>query len=152
MNGGIISQIDAPRTIYERPANSFVASFIGVTNLIPARAPAVTTVPDGGVAETSHGPMHCVLGATVRPSASAMICIRPEAISLVPRQADTPDRVNRLEGTIGDSVYVGDSVDYGVHVGHTVFRVRAPARQRFNPGEAVTLHIGAEDCLLLADN
>lgn len=67
-------------------------------------------------------------------------------------QAKAPDGVNRLEGTIGHSVYAGDSVDYAIHVGQTIFRVRAPARQRLNPGEAVALHIGATDCLLLADS
>jgi iron(III) transport system ATP-binding protein len=151
MNNGTIAQIDAPRTIYERPASSFVASFIGLTNLVPARAPAVTNSA-GGVAETSHGPLHCVFGASVRPSEPAVISIRPEAIALVSPHGETADRTNRLEGTIGDSVYVGDSIDYGVHVGQTVFRVRAPARQRFTPGEAVALYIGAADCLLIVEN
>jgi iron(III) transport system ATP-binding protein len=35
MNGGVIQQIGKPQTIYQRPANVFVSSFIGLSNLLP---------------------------------------------------------------------------------------------------------------------
>lgn len=36
MNGGIIQQIDTPARVYQRPANQFVANFIGLSNFLPA--------------------------------------------------------------------------------------------------------------------
>ncbi|AGH81917.1 ABC transporter ATP-binding protein [Psychromonas sp. CNPT3] len=35
MNKGVIEQIGTPQEIYEKPANRFVASFVGITNFIP---------------------------------------------------------------------------------------------------------------------
>ncbi|MEF9877888.1 MAG: ABC transporter ATP-binding protein [Clostridia bacterium] len=37
MNGGVVQQIDKPKRIYQRPANLFVASFIGLTNVLNAK-------------------------------------------------------------------------------------------------------------------
>ena len=37
MNEGDIQQIGIPKALYQRPANLFVASFIGLTNLITSR-------------------------------------------------------------------------------------------------------------------
>lgn len=34
MNGGVIQQIDTPKNIYQRPANTFVSTFIGLSNII----------------------------------------------------------------------------------------------------------------------
>ena len=38
MDGGIIQQIGSPKELYQRPANKFVATFIGRTNIISAKA------------------------------------------------------------------------------------------------------------------
>ena len=37
MNNGIIQQIDTPKKIYQRPANLFVSTFIGLSNIVPAK-------------------------------------------------------------------------------------------------------------------
>ena len=34
MNGGVIQQIDTPKNIYQRPANLFVSTFIGLSNIM----------------------------------------------------------------------------------------------------------------------
>ena len=44
MNHGRVEQIDAPEQVYERPATTFVAGFIGVSNLMPGTVSSV----DGG--------------------------------------------------------------------------------------------------------
>ena len=36
MHNGVIQQIDTPKNIYQRPANTFVSSFIGLSNFLPA--------------------------------------------------------------------------------------------------------------------
>lgn len=38
MNGGVIQQLGTPKHIYQRPVNEFVSSFIGLSNLLDARA------------------------------------------------------------------------------------------------------------------
>ena len=37
MSNGVIEQVDTPETVYERPSTTFVAGFIGVSNLMPGR-------------------------------------------------------------------------------------------------------------------
>src|ERR687885_2072157 len=65
MNHGVVEQVADPETVYERPATTFVAGFIGVSNLMPGEVisangggaqvrldagPTVTTAESGGAA------------------------------------------------------------------------------------------------------
>jgi ABC-type sugar transport system ATPase subunit len=91
LDRGRLQQVAAPREIYERPANAFVAGFIGnpPMNLAPAR---LSSGPDGGLL------LH--LGPHVVPAAPAAVAadrlrawlgapltagVRPEALRLGPR-------------------------------------------------------------------
>ncbi len=77
MNKGRIQQIAAPQEAYDRPANTFVANFLGRTNLLP-----------GTVERTAHGTSITVAGARwpviqpVPPGPGAL-AVRPEKIRFV---------------------------------------------------------------------
>jgi iron(III) transport system ATP-binding protein len=78
---GAVQQIGAPREIYERPANLFVADFMGLVN----RLPAILIEQAQGTALVRVGPHE--LRATIGPDAAAgsgavALVIRPEAIRL----------------------------------------------------------------------
>jgi ABC-type Fe3+/spermidine/putrescine transport system ATPase subunit len=80
-NQGAVQQIGAPREIYERPANLFVADFMGLVN----RLPAILIEQAQGIARVCVGPHE--LQATIGPDAAAgsgavTLVIRPEAIRL----------------------------------------------------------------------
>jgi len=78
MNGGVVQQVGRPAQIYRRPANTFVASFIGTTNtldrpvqrsdgrLLVALAPGVTMDVTDAVDDTTVG---STLTASARPEA-----------------------------------------------------------------------------------
>ena len=70
MRGGQIAQIDKPQVIYHRPANAFVAEFVGTMNRL--RGP----VRDGAFA-IGDGKMHVRL-AVGGPDRDATLCFRPE--------------------------------------------------------------------------
>src|ERR671910_1239051 len=50
MSNGVVEQVADPETVYERPATTFVAGFIGVSNLMPA------TIEQGGRVQIDDGP------------------------------------------------------------------------------------------------
>ena len=84
LHNGRLQQCDTPRALYERPANSFVASFIGSPsmNLLP--------VPLGANGSVSLGGVEVPLPETVRAAAAAggwselTLGIRPECLELAP--------------------------------------------------------------------
>ncbi|MBI5305640.1 MAG: ABC transporter ATP-binding protein [Chloroflexi bacterium] len=69
MHDGQFAQVGAPAEIYRAPANAFVARFLGLTNMFPARA-----LPDGR-AETPLG-----IFAVTRPIENAVALVRAENV------------------------------------------------------------------------
>ncbi|KJZ17989.1 ABC transporter ATP-binding protein [Loktanella sp. S4079] len=65
LEGGHIAQVGSPRELYERPANLFVAQFIGSPkmNVVPADTLTGVTMPEG-TTQVGLRPEHAVLGAS----------------------------------------------------------------------------------------
>ncbi|WP_432350069.1 sn-glycerol-3-phosphate ABC transporter ATP-binding protein UgpC (plasmid) [Shinella yambaruensis] len=82
MKGGIIQQVGTPKEVYNRPANTFVATFIGspAINLVPGRLdPSKRTIEiDGPSPVTLKLPDH--VAATVKGPCEILFGLRPEAI------------------------------------------------------------------------
>jgi spermidine/putrescine transport system ATP-binding protein len=92
MSAGRILQLGTPREIYTRPANRFVADFIGETNFLPVRlAGATAEVAGATIALDSAG-----------RSGAATVAVRPEHIRLV-----APGTAGALAATVTRSVYFG---------------------------------------------
>ncbi|HEU5102563.1 MAG TPA: ABC transporter ATP-binding protein [Roseiflexaceae bacterium] len=89
-NNGRIEQIGAPAEIYEHPATAFVASFVGISNLL--RGPAAQAI-------------------TGSPEPFA---IRPEKIRMVLPDSPVPDTMYTALGRIHDVVYLGMHTRYQV--------------------------------------
>jgi putrescine transport system ATP-binding protein len=136
MNRGRIEQVDAPRALYSKPANRFVASFIGATNLLPARASGEGLLGEGVAAFIAPA-------APVGGAGAFWASIRPESIAITPRVTSLP-RANAENGVIEALSYHGDRTVYFVRAdGGALLRAAridafhaAPA---FRIGEAVTL-------------
>jgi multiple sugar transport system ATP-binding protein len=109
MRHGVLQQVDRPQHIYDRPANLFVAEFIGspAMNLVAAE---VSRDADGLIA--AFGDHRLRLGPRVSaPLGRAIIGIRPEDFedaSLVssPREGSTLDVVPEIREDMGSEVYV----------------------------------------------
>ena len=99
MNFGRVEQVGAPTELYERPATAFVASFLGVSNLLDGE-----TDGDGAV-RLRDGTVVRALGAAGRKGRVA-VGIRPEKIRVGGAEA------NRLEGVVSEASYIGVSTQY----------------------------------------
>ena len=146
LDRGEVQQIGAPREIYERPANLFVADFMGLLN----RLPAVLVAHADGIARVRVGTHE--LSAAIAPlgvaGAGAMtVVIRPEAIRL----ADGTAGENRLSGTIIDVTFLGNIIDYQVDIGGTVLRVQGDRQTALEPGARVALAVAVGECTVMRD-
>ncbi len=112
MNDGLIEHLGTPREIYERPANRFVAGFIGTSNLLTGE---VSRNTDGNAVIVVSPDEQVIVPAgerTVASSSQIEITVRPEKISI---SAGRPDSVGSvLRGTVTEVVYLGTSTTFTV--------------------------------------
>jgi spermidine/putrescine transport system ATP-binding protein len=102
MNKGRIEQLGAPEELYERPRTSFVARFLGASNLLEG------AVEDGQAVRLKSG-VTLRIGDGLPPRGSEVaIGIRPEKLRLEPGR----DGENRLRGTVAERSYVGVATQY----------------------------------------
>jgi spermidine/putrescine transport system ATP-binding protein len=140
MNKGRIEQLGPPQELYERPATAFVASFLGISNLLPGVIEGADAVRlDSGEVIRAR-----VNGQTGRVSAG----VRPEKIRL------GPGGENELAGTVSETAYIGVATQIVVRTEAGIVHVFAqnidtgagiPA-----PGSAVTLSWSPEATFVVA--
>ena len=112
MNDGLIEHLGTPRDIYERPANRFVAGFIGTSNLLTGE---VTRISGGNAVIVVSPDEHVIVPAgdrTMTPLSQIEITVRPEKISISTGRPDSAGSV--LRGTVTEVVYLGTSTTFTV--------------------------------------
>jgi len=147
MNAGKIVQLGTPREIYETPRNTFVAEFIGASNLI--KGTVASAESGAAVVETPAGRFVSAREHVVSVGDAVRVSVRPESIEIRDRGVDSGP--NRLPGEVVTSSYVGDSVITVVRVGHHELRVRTRATFNAEPGLAVTLCFDETDVAVLPE-
>jgi putative spermidine/putrescine transport system ATP-binding protein len=107
MRDGRVQQIGAQEELYEQPANPFVASFIGHSNLISGKLVGDDRLqlPDGTVIR---------LAARYQSRGRHTLAIRPERIQL--RTSIDPAGAG-VGAVVKDATYVGSHVDYLLGLG-----------------------------------
>jgi spermidine/putrescine transport system ATP-binding protein len=145
MNAGRVVQLASPREVYEQPRTTFVANFVGVSNLLSGkvleRADLSTTIElDGGwrFGKTLHGPPP--VGGKV------LVAVRPEKLRVAPLSRG-------LGGHLEDFVYLGSRVTLVVRLpGDRLVQVEDPAAPLGNGvghiGEPIAVDWDEADCLL----
>jgi spermidine/putrescine transport system ATP-binding protein len=116
MNRGRVEQVSNPEDVYDRPTTSFVAGFIGVSNLMPA------SVSGPGRVKLDSGPEIPAETGTLAAGEGCAAVVRPEklAVELVGEgSAPTADSPS-IEGVVESSVYLGTATQLVVDVGEGV--------------------------------
>jgi spermidine/putrescine transport system ATP-binding protein len=109
MNKGVALQIGKPEEIYERPADKFVADFIGETNFLDG----VVKGQNGSMVEIELPGTGVVGVESSRRFANGQqvsVAVRPEKLRL---NAEVGDG-NNLKGHVEDVIYIGTDTHYGV--------------------------------------
>lgn len=110
MKDGVIQHIGKPKDLYQRPANLFVSTFIGRTNLVEGEL-----VMDGSAANAKFpGGFSCALNDTVREefrkNQKVIISVRPEEFVI----STSPN--GGMKAVIDSSVFLGLNTHYFVHL------------------------------------
>ena len=127
MDNGEIEQVDDPEEVYERPATTFVAGFIGVSNLMPG------VIEPGGEVRLDNGPtVPAPETDGFRPGDRCYAVVRPEKLRITTGDADGD--LPSVEGTVESSLYLGTAtqivVDLGGGVRMTVLYPNADESER----------------------
>ena len=110
MSGGVIQHVGTPKNIYQRPANLFVATFIGRSNILDGRiveageGKATVELPTGyRVTFENLSPAYC------KPQ-QVKLCARPEELIV------ETEGTEGLRAVIDDCVFLGLNTHYFVHL------------------------------------
>ncbi|MEV5597559.1 ABC transporter ATP-binding protein [Streptomyces sp. NPDC052496] len=147
MNGGRVEQLGAPADLYENPGTTFVANFLGTSNLIEAEV--VTAGGDDLVLTAGGSKLRLPAArcrATPRAGGTVLAGVRPEKISLT--HADDAGGIaegrNRLPGRIEHAGFLGVSTQYVIEspgAGRlAVYEQNVERDARMVPGAEVILH------------
>lgn len=145
MNNGRFEQIDTPRELYSNPATSFVAGFVGETNVLPVRI-------------TSNSPLKVVtdfgleLHATQKNDIQGDeldLYIRPESIMLDP--TDSMEDINRFQVTVRNILFDGSNTKLLATIEQSDYEITValPQNQQFAhiaKGDSITAGVHVKSC------
>jgi spermidine/putrescine transport system ATP-binding protein len=140
MSEGVIVQVGTPADVYERPANAFVAGFVGTSNVLRGRVVQRDSefyrvdVPDVGI-------IRVPAGTQTTSTDMLLMTVRPEKI-LIQALGDEDRTKNCATGRIVTVSYAGPFTRYGVLVGHrelAVMEQNVGSGPSSQPGEEVRL-------------
>ncbi|MGW3358512.1 ABC transporter ATP-binding protein [Streptomyces bungoensis] len=147
MNAGRVEQLGAPTDLYENPQTTFVANFLGTSNLIEAEVD--TRNGDDVVLKAGGGKLVLPAARCSAPAVAGgkvLVGVRPEKIALT--HADDagaiPEGRNRLTGKIADASFIGVSTQYVIESPVcdelAVYVQNVERDGRLVPGADVVLH------------
>ncbi|MGH3482989.1 MAG: ABC transporter ATP-binding protein [Nocardioidaceae bacterium] len=152
MNAGVVEQIGDPAELYESPATTFVANFLGQSNLIPGQI--VDTANGVHSIEVRGTKLRVPIGRTHVDTGDVWVGVRPEKVFVEKPGADAGADSNMLPaGVVSDVSFTGVSTQYLVRMPWgqelTVFEQNTGARDTFRVDEVVDLQWRAEHTFCL---
>ena len=147
MNDGRIQQIGTPEDVYRRPANRFVAGFVGRVNLISGTVVGWTA----GIADLelagSERRLRVRAPDPPAPRSELTVAVRPEALAVRPAGADALNGSNALEARVRAVAFLGDRYQYELEAGPLSLTAQSASAIS---GERLEVHIPPEACAVVA--
>jgi putative spermidine/putrescine transport system ATP-binding protein len=137
MHEGRVQQIGTPEAVHSRPANQFVARFIGGSNIVAGRL-------EGGLLALADGTM-IALANRYAAGGQATLAVRPDSVRLAPEGGGS------IDGEVELCTWLGAVVEHAVRIAPDItLLARGPglgpdAAPRHTAGARVALRWGAED-------
>ncbi|SHG94549.1 ABC transporter ATP-binding protein [Cognatishimia maritima] len=137
MKGGVVQQVGSPTDIYDKPANAFVASFIG--------SPAMNLMDGAMSGGTFTAPNVKITGLNA-PDGPLTLGYRAEDASLA------SDGNGQINAPIYTLELLGDATMISVRVGDALVSVKADKTYRAEIGDMVSISVPNEICHLFNAN
>jgi iron(III) transport system ATP-binding protein len=144
MKNGRLAQVGTPGDLYHTPGSSFVAGFIGQTNLLAGKV--ISRDPGTVRIDTAAGLIVAAVAETTAPD-SVIVSIRPEQLRVVRNGSATA--VNHLTGKTLETTFLGEASEHVFAVNNQKIKVICTP-PLFNPPEELTVEFDARDALVLA--
>ena len=154
MNNGVIQQIGDPQTIYAQPANTFVANFIGVANLMHGafvgRSGELCEIDIDLGEGRSPLRLKALGGAGAAAGQRVTLSVRPEDIA-IDFEKKAAANGNAFEGVVIDTVYLGNQLECRVKVGRHEIGIQTDHTEQIAPAQTVYLSFKPDHGLCLTD-
>ncbi|EKV31284.1 Putrescine transport ATP-binding protein PotA [Caenispirillum salinarum AK4] len=150
-NDGVVQQLATPQELYERPANAFVARFIGENNTLVGDVVEMDGAAGKCVVRVDGGAEIKALPVNVSKTGErSTLSLRPERVVIDPEPGSLP---NIFEADVEEVIYLGDHHRTRVNVlGNREFVIKTPNAANVRPhrqGERITVGWALEDCRAL---
>ena len=143
MNKGRIAQAGTPADLYERPADAFVADFIGSANLVPAE---ILARDKKGMLTVGLGKSKLKVKANGVDGDKVFLVIRPSGVIL----DDKAEEGRGVPAKIERATYLGSHWEYTIEAaGQSIFVVQ-PIGKRFAPGAKVQMRLDLAQLAVVA--
>ena len=151
MESGNVVQLGTPQEIYARPANRFVADFIGTMNFMAGEVIEIQKDTDTVCVRTKFSEkLVCKTSdSTVLSTGTEVYAsIRPEDVEVF---AESPQGgENVFKGTIAHKAYLGNFLFFFVSINDTMIRVQVPHYLPQEEGQELYLYLNPQKCMLLS--
>ena len=144
MREGSIVQVGSPREVYLRPYNSFVASFMGSTNLIPGRLSVDHNLT---FVETEIGTFRCIKTTDLHSGDQVLLAIQPVNVIV---HEQLKQNSNVVKGTVELAVFSGDYLECEFKVGPYAISARQHSSLDLRRGQEVYVELPTEHCIAVA--
>ena len=152
MDQGVIQQIGTPVELYDRPANRFVANFVGTTNMFEGEVRAVDDESTCRFVSPQLGTVPIPGDAAITTRGKAHLAIRPHSLSLAEITANpNADHVS-FDASVKETEFLGEFVRYRVTTQHAEWIADQPHKvgaRLFPVGSRVKLMISVRDTRIL---
>ncbi len=145
MSLGEVQQIGTPEEIYNRPANRFVAEFVGSVNLLSG---TVAAYEGGRVAVELAGGRKLWVDSERAPTLkeTLTLAVRPEALRVEAADGSTLNGSNTLDAHVHSVAFLGDHYQYELQAGPLMLTAQT-AKQLLV--DRVRVHIPADACAII---
>lgn len=150
MESGNIVQIGTAQEIYNKPANKFVADFIGTMNFMSGEI--VQAPRDTGTVSVRtefSEKVLCSTDSTIKttPGKEVFVSIRPEDVEVFTKPPQV--RENLFKGVIAHKAFLGNFLYYFVKVNGTMIQAQVPHYLPQEEGQEVHLYLDPLKCIIL---
>ena len=149
LKDGRVVQVGSPGELYHRPRSTFVADFVGQTNLIRGRI--VASDEQAITVATSFGRLRGKPVEAINGGGEVIVSVRPEQMRLVPFDKQ-PFGDNRVQGVIRDTTFLGEASEHTMIGGEKAERLKlivAPPRFDLEANAAVAAEFDVGDAVIL---
>jgi len=150
MEGGNVVQLGTAQEIYIKPANRFVADFIGTMNFMAGEIVEVLSETNEVYVRTEFSDkLVCMTpdGTPVASGSQVYASIRPEDVEVFTESPQTT--ANVFKGTIAHKAYLGNFLFFFINVNDTMIRVQVPHHLPQEEGQELYLFLNPQKCTVL---